>query len=438
MESKRFRMGLSFAIFLVIVIGLGIHSETRFEKERPSEFASEKLAYVTSSGIYLASADGSGQTFLGRSLGGSAFTNVRWSPDGTQIAYNVGDLWWSSTDLYVLNVDGKNSGFLTEVPPNAFWGWSPDGQYIYISKASHMSSVWYALVQVETGQTLCEDIYFPMAGEKPSCAPVKLADGSWWSGYDASVAQGDRRWALAPTVDSSKVYERIISPNEEWVAFSTYNYSNSRRSWYIARSDGTEWRTIYTTATATQTFCYDAAWSPDSQNLAFGTSSDGQASIWIASPTDGSVSLLTRFEEEGCPDCLKWSIGGQHIGFSVYGHWSRRWIVSLYSGEITPISPEESFEVYEWSPNGNWVGCVNNQSVAVFRLTDGRRFDITTVDRPGLARAGNRLAWSSTGRWFAVSTRAGIYSFDTVTHKIRQVTAQEVRGFSWSPSSSEK
>jgi hypothetical protein len=431
MNSKRFRIRLGL-VSLTAVIVLVVYFVQRFDQDHPSELVSERLAYVTNRGIYLVNPDGSGQVFLEHSLGESAFTHIRCSPDGTQIAYTAGDLMWGSADLYVLSVDGTNLRFLTEVPPNASWGWSPDSKSIYVSRSSHMSSVWYALVQVETGRILCQDTYYPMTGERPACAPVELAGGGWWSGYDAVVAKDDNKWALAPTVDSSVVYGGVISPNEEWVAFSTYNHANSRRSWYVARSNGSELRILYTTA-ATHTFCYDVAWSTDSQNLAFSTYDDGQASIWMTSPNDGDTSLIIRFEEEGCPDFLKWS-NERHIGFSIYGHWSRRYVVSLLSGQLTPVPPGEIFEVCEWSPDGNWLGCIGSQSIAVFMVTDGRRFDITTAGRPESARAGERLAWSSTGRWLAVSTRTGIYSFDTVTCKVRRVTAQEVRGFAWLPS----
>jgi len=437
MNSKTFRIRFGLVTFLIAVILLVIYSVLRSEQGPSSELVLEKLAYVTNQGIYLISPDGSDQVFLEHSLGESAFTHVRWSPNGRQIAYNAGDLMWGSADLYVLNVDGTNLRFLTEVPPNASWAWSPDSQSIYTSRTSHMSSVWYALVQVETGQILCQDTYYPMLGEKPACAPFELSGGGWWSGYGATVVKDDHRWALAPMVDSSVVHGEVISPNEEWVAFSTYDYTNSRHSWYVARSDGYELRMLHTTTT-THTFCYDAAWSTDSQNLAFSTYDDGKVNIWINTPDDGSMSLLTRFEEEGCPDRLKWSTNGQHIGFSIYGHWSRRYVVSLSGGELKPMPPEEVFEVCEWSPDGNWLGCIGIQSIAVFSVTDGRRFDIATVDLPGLARAGERLAWSSTGRWFVTNTQTGIYSFDTATHKVTRVTSQEVRGFAWSPSDTEK
>ena len=436
MNLKRPGIGFGFIIFLVIVILLIVYSWLRFKQSYLSEPILDKLAYVTDQGIYLVNPDGSNQVFLGQSRGGSAFTHVRWSPDGTQIAYNVGDLMWGRAYLYVLNVDGTNLRFLTEVPPNASWGWSPDSQAIYISRHSHMGSTWYVLVQVETGQILCQDTYYSIAG-RPACAPFELSGGGWWSGYGATVVKDDHRWALAPTVDSSVVYGAVISPNEEWVAFNAYNYTDSRYSWYVARSDGQELRLLYAIA-ASHTFCYDAVWSTDSQNLAFSTYDDGQVSLWITAPDDGSMLLLTRFEETGCPDRLKWSTDGQHIGFSIYGHRSRRYVVSVPGGKLTPMPPEGAFEVCEWSPDGKWLGCIDTQSIAVFRVADGRRFDVATVNWPGLERAGARLAWSSTGRWFATNAQTGLYTFDTVTHKVRQVTSQEVRGFAWSPSDSEE
>jgi hypothetical protein len=458
MNSKQFRIGLGLIVTLIAVSVLslcfrncGRPSEPVFKEvtfdasafaeptsEEPAfeATATERLAYVTDKGIYVVSPDGSGRQLLARSRGGSGFTHVGWSPDGTQIAYNAGDLMWGDADLYVLNADGTNEHFLTEVRPNAGWDWSPDSQSVYISRTSTMGTVWYALVQVETGRSLCEDDYDPMTGEKPACAPFELSDGNWWSGYGATVVKENHKWALAPKFASATVYRGVISPNEEWVAFDAHNGANSQYSWYIARSDGSEVRLLHTRA-ATERFCFNAAWSNDSRHLAFSTYNDGQASLWVASPDDGSMSLITRFKEDGCPEHLKWSTNKRHIGFSISGQWRQRYMVTLPGRQLSPMPPDEVFPVCQWSPDGSWLGCIGIRSIAVYRVSDGERFNVARVNSPGLSIAEERLAWSPTGRWFAVSAHTGMYSFDTVTRKVNQVTSQEVRGFTWSPCGSE-
>lgn len=439
MTIKRYNSKLTFVVFSVIILILTVYWAIESEAGLRSEPASERLAYVTQKGIYLINPDGSNRVNLGRSLGGFSSARVKWSPTGTQIAYNAGDLMWHNADLYVVNVDGTDLRFLTNVWGWSSWGWSPDGQYIVLDRSSHMGGASYALIKVVNGEIACQGLYDHQSGRDLDCFPINLSDGRLWSGhldsgYSVVVTDRAHEWALTLTLDSSNVFRRFLSPDEEWMAFTAYNYASSQYSWNIARAND-EVRTFSKTAVS-DSFCYAAAWSIDSQNLVFGTYEDHQASLWITNPKDNSISLLIHLDEEGCPDQLKWASDGQHISFSIYPHPSHRYRVSVPGGELESMPPGEIFEVCEWSLDGAWLGCLDEHSAVVFNAVDGERFDVAAIDPPGLARLRDRLAWSSSGRWFAVNTNTGIYSFDTTTHETRRVTSQEVRGFGWSPSAS--
>ena len=101
-----------------------------------------RIAYTsvrpyTTSGVYLADADGDNESFL------HAGEGPDWSPDGTRI------LLRSAGALYVVNADGSTSTQLPEPAGHDFafiesWRWHPDGMRVSF---------------VSQGGTECADVY---------------------------------------------------------------------------------------------------------------------------------------------------------------------------------------------------------------------------------------------------------------------------------------
>ena len=81
--------------------------------------------------IYATNEDWSDRALLVDPNPGRA-ADARWSPDGTQIVFALGDD--TSSDVYVMNTDGTGRRRLTRLPHGAGFPdspiWSPDGRRI--------------------------------------------------------------------------------------------------------------------------------------------------------------------------------------------------------------------------------------------------------------------------------------------------------------------
>jgi Tol biopolymer transport system component len=90
-----------------------------------------QITFTNGRGIWLMRRDGTGKRLLARvEVGTPGYgepAGLRWSPDGTYIAYTYGGVLW------VMNADGKHRRKLHTAPANRqAWGpvWSPDGETI--------------------------------------------------------------------------------------------------------------------------------------------------------------------------------------------------------------------------------------------------------------------------------------------------------------------
>jgi len=100
------------------------------------------------------------ETVLADARTGQDFDDVRWSPDGSLVAYHAapsGDL--GSQRLYVINADGSGEPRQFTNAPGVWWDidetWSPDGKSIAFDRYEQSDGSWLvrplAIVDVATG-----------------------------------------------------------------------------------------------------------------------------------------------------------------------------------------------------------------------------------------------------------------------------------------------
>ena len=348
--------------------------------DQPAPPTGQRIAYtVTTEGgnheLWVSNADGTNQTKTTELPDGAEFDQMRWSPDGTHIAYtyrtldpDIGywfQLWvadadgtnptnlsdgrvisggWSpdsthiayevETDdghqLWVADADGTNPRELTDsVTPTRFayaygtsfgWGWSPDGTHI--------------AYEVET-----DDGHQLWVADADGANPTKLAQSLWLSGYVWSP--DGRRIAYS--------FEYRVPAGEDLDIFSKL---------WVADVDGTrptELTDDGSSLTGDGSSNDDFVWSPDGTHIAytiFQTGDDWIRQLWVADADGANSTKLTDSPRHG--DLGVWSPDGTRIAYEVEtDDGGQLWVADADGANPTELTDDgSSNDDFVWSPDG--------------------------------------------------------------------------------------
>ena len=191
-------------------------------------------------------------------------TQPAWSPDGRQIVFASSADTYAPTDLYVIDMDGRNLRRLTDFPGGEFSpAWSPDGRRI--------AFVSYRLNNLDIS--------------------VMDADGSHV-----------RQLTDSPLIDDSPAW----SPDGRQIAFHSTRYGVDGSvvdTIYVMDADGSNERRLIEGY-------HSPAWSPDGTQMALLSGWEGH--LYVMDVADGKLS---SFDITGLQSALAWLPESRRIAY---------------------------------------------------------------------------------------------------------------------------
>lgn len=316
-----------------------------------------------SNNIWIMNPDGSGLTALTSTTGATG--NLFWSPDGSTIAFSLGDLTTGVTNVWSVRSDGTGLTQLTTVPNATVFptGWAPNGQKIaFISNG--------ALPTGDPSNTFNDSNLWVMnpdgSGQIPltqyTYEPVVTVFGT----LGVSGVFSPAIWSK----DGSKIL---------FIADAALDGSNTRNpvtnAWVI-NPDGTNPTPITQfTDQANQSGTRNAVWSPDGTKIAYIASiiPINPGNLWVSNADGTNASQITQFTIVNITVPLglpSWSPDGTRLTFTS-------------STAVSTPPSSQGFESNIWMVNADGSGLVQLTKLSgTFTTTNGVANAFAPIWRP--------------------------------------------------------
>ncbi len=260
------------------------------------------------------------------------------SPDGSRIAF-VSDRD-STTDIYVIGVDGTNETRLTHTTDEEDRPmWAPDGGAIWFAVFANDSSRIHAIDP--RGEHARVIATVPGRGAVPSPDGKRIVRwiGSW-TRNQLFVSAIDGSTPVALTDGAGTAWNAAWSRDGARIAFTGSDSSGGLHV-FVVKSDGAELRQL-THFAPEEGRAQMPAWSNDGRQLAVQVSQrqTNASHVWLVDAQTGAARKLAPHAEPVLDEVPAWFPDGKRIAFQSdrAGHGMQIWVMNADGSSPHPIT----------------------------------------------------------------------------------------------------
>jgi Tol biopolymer transport system component len=311
----------------------------------------------------------------------------RWSPDGTEIAYDGTRFGTSSgIDLYVVQPGQPARQLTSAVGWERQPAWSPDGKQIaYTSYPNGVADIFVMNADGSHPRNVTDkantDEY------EPSWSPSGIA-------FRSNGGGRDEIYVMNPNGTNVRMLTSSIQDGDpNWSRDGRYLLFDSGRD---ATSEiGVYQNDQYRSLTHGNWFDTDPSWSPDGRRIAFSRSKIvGRNDLYIVDAASGKTRRLTH--SRGMDWAPAWSPNGKQIAFVRYeGFGAQIWLSNANGTHQHALTSSGSWNTHpSWSPdsrrivysgrrNGNYnLFVINTRTARQQQITHDRSLNLSPAWSP--------------------------------------------------------
>lgn len=372
------------------------------------------IVYANGSKLYIANNDGNESRELVNIASGLPY-NLRWSPDGQQVRFEVRDLHNRSTSLWEVRVDGTNLRPLlpgwNDPAAECCGNWTPDGKYfVFLATQNQVTSIW----------AIRERVGFL---RRASHEPIQLTDGSL--SFRSVIPSKDGQKLFAISEQRFGQLARYDARARQWVSYlpgisaEYLDFSiDGERIAYVTYPEGHLWISKVDGSDRRQLSfppmrAYSPRWSPDGRQVAFAAMSPGKRwKIYLISTEGGRPEpIMPGDENEYGPF---WSPDGGTLAF-----WKGEralgttaiYLFDLKTQQVSMLPGSEGLYAPRWSPKGGYIAAMPDDAKSIMRydLKEGTWNELVRMNV-------GSPSWSGDGKYIYFRS---IYQDDPAVFRVR-------------------